>query len=221
MTDVTLYGPRWSAYTRTAILALMEMGVAHEVEEVDFSGGRGMPPAHLARHPFAKVPALRHGDFWLYETSAICRYIDAAFDGPALQPSEPKALGRMAQIVAILDAYLSAEIRMGYVSERLTKPLLGYQTDEARVDRAVAAIEKGFPALEACLADAPFMAGDTLSLADLHAAPLLGYLMLSPGGPDLVAPHPKLACWWQGIADRPSIVATRPDLTVFQRPRDR
>jgi glutathione S-transferase len=219
MTDVVLYGPRWSAYTRTAILTLMEKGVAHAVEEVDFSGGRGMPPEHLARHPFAKVPALRHGDYWLYETSAICRYVDAAFDGPALQPAAPRALGRMAQIVAILDAYLSAEIRMGYVSERLTKPLMGLATDEARVAEARAAIEKGFPALEACLADASFMVGDELSLADLHAAPLIGYLVQTPGGPELIAPHPRLVRWWDGIAERASVVATRPDLTAFGRQR--
>ena len=130
MTEVTLYGPHWSAYTRTARLTLIEKGVHHVLEEIDFSGGRGMPPEHLARHPFAKVPALRHGNYLLYETSAICRYVDAAFAGPPLQPADPKALGRMAQIVAILDAYLSAEIRMGYVSELLTKPLLGFSSDQ-------------------------------------------------------------------------------------------
>ena len=90
MTDVTLYGPRWSAYTRTAILALMEKGVAHEVEEVDFSGGKGMPPEHLARHPFAKVPALRHGDFWLYETSAIFLLVPICYVLLHLTPRQMK-----------------------------------------------------------------------------------------------------------------------------------
>lgn len=217
MTDVTLYGPHWSAYTRTARLALIEKGVDYALHEVDFAGGKGMPPEHLARHPFAKVPALQHGDYWLYETAAICRYIDAAFPGPALQPSDPKELGRMAQIVCILDAYLSLEIRMGYVSELLTKPLLGLPVDRDRVDTAVAAIEAGFPALEACLAEGPFMTGAQLTLADLHAAPLIGYLVLCQGGPDLVAPHPRLQRWWAGMKDRPSVSATEPDLTAFRR----
>lgn len=219
MTDITLYGPHWSAYTRTARLTLIEKGVDHILHEVDFSGDQGMPAEHMARHPFAKVPALRHGDFWLYETAAICRYVDAAFPGPPLQPSQPQTIGRMAQIVCILDAYLSLEIRMGYVSELLTKPLMGLSVEQSRVDAAIAAIGTGFPALEACLADGPFMTGAQLTLADLHAAPLIGYLMLCPGGPDLVAPHPRLQRWWDGIKDRPSIAATAPDLTAFRRRR--
>ena len=31
---------------------------------------------------------MRHGDFTLYETTAICRYVDGAFQGPALQPAD-------------------------------------------------------------------------------------------------------------------------------------
>lgn len=216
MTKVILYGPHWSAYTRTARLALIEKGVAYALQEVDFAGERGMPPEQRTRHPFAKVPAMQHGDYWLYETAAIGRYVDAAFSGPPLQPSEPKALGRMTQIICILDAYLSFEIRMGLVSELLTKPLLGLETDEARAAKAAEAVASGFAALEVLIANAPFMTGDTLSLADLHTAPLIGYLMLTPGGPDLVAPHTRLQRWWDGIADRPSIVQTAPDLNAFR-----
>ena len=218
MADVILYGPHWSAYTRTARLALIEKGVAYALQEVDFSGGKGMPAEHLARHPFAKVPALRHGDYWLYETSAICRYVDAAFDGPALQPTAPQEIGRMAQIVAILDAYLSAPIRHGLISQLLTGPLQGRAPDQMQVAAAKASVESGFSALEDCLAGGPFMTGPTLSLADLHAAPLLDYLMLTPGGPELVAPHGRLRRWWEGVAQRPSIVATGPDLDSFLSP---
>ena len=33
---------------------------------------------------------MRHGDFTLYETSAIMRYVDEAFDGPRAPPTEPQ-----------------------------------------------------------------------------------------------------------------------------------
>ena len=63
------------------------------------------------------------------------------------------------------------------------------------------------------------MTGEAISLADLHAAPLIGYLTLSPGGADLIAPHARLQSWWNGMAGRPSIVSTAPDLSAFKRPK--
>ena len=83
--DVILYGPEWSAYTRTVRLVLQEKEIDYVLEDVDFSNGI-MPAEHFKLHPFGKVPVLRHGEYTLYETSAICRYLDAAFDGIALEP---------------------------------------------------------------------------------------------------------------------------------------
>ncbi len=56
-------------------------------------------------NPFGRVPVLRHGQFDLYETSAITRYVDAAFDGPRLVPDDPRASAQMAQVIAVIDAY--------------------------------------------------------------------------------------------------------------------
>jgi glutathione S-transferase len=52
-------------------------------------------PEHLARHPFNRVPILRHGDFTVYETSAITSYVDEAFAEPRLTPQDVRARGRM------------------------------------------------------------------------------------------------------------------------------
>ena len=179
MPDVTLYGPNWSAYTRTARLTLIEKEVKYELAEVDFSNGV-MPEDHLNRHPFGKVPALQHEKFLIYETSAICRYIDAAFNGPALQPSTARSLGRMAQIIAILDAYLSEQIRMGFVSERLINPMMGLSIDLNREEHARSAIIKGFSGLCDVIEEGKYLVGDQISLADLHAAPLFDYLARTP-----------------------------------------
>ena len=41
---------------------------------------------YRAIHPFQKIPTLDHGDFRLYETHAILRYLDRVCVGPALVP---------------------------------------------------------------------------------------------------------------------------------------
>jgi glutathione S-transferase len=42
-------------------------------------------------HPFNRVPIFEHGDFTVYETSAIISYIDEAFEGPRLTPPGVRA----------------------------------------------------------------------------------------------------------------------------------
>ncbi len=213
---VRLYGPNWSAYVRSTRLALIEKGVAYDPVDVDFSTGR-MPAAHLDRHPFGKVPLLKHGDFSIFETTAIGRYVDAAFPGPSLQPSAPKDIGRMAQLIAIIDAYLSADIRMGIITERLINPMLGARCNEEIASKAETAVAKGFQALCECADGNGFLVGNHITLADLHAIPLIDYLQLTPGGSALVGSQPRLAAWWQQMAERPSVIATNPDLTVFNQ----
>jgi hypothetical protein len=62
-------------------------------------------PKHLALHPFDRVPTLRHGDFMLYETSAIVAYIEELFPTPALQPDTPQGRARMNQWISAVNSY--------------------------------------------------------------------------------------------------------------------
>ena len=212
--NVILYGPEWSAYTRTVRLVLLEKEIDYVLEDVDFSNGT-MPAEHFKLHPFGKVPVLSHGEFTIYETSAICRYLDAAFDGLALEPTNIHKLGRMAQVIAVFDAYLSEEIRMGYVSELLINPKLGFSSDEEKAAKSRATIEKAFEGLAGLLTSDKFFVGEKLTLADLHAAPLFDYLEMTPGGGEIIATQPRLRTWWGSIKTRTSMIDTAPDLSVF------
>ena len=105
MNEVHLYGAPYSVYVRIARLALAEKGVPYRLVEVDVFGDEAAREAHLVRQPFGKIPAFEHGAFRLYETTAICRYIDETFAGPSLQPSTPRDRARMMQAISILDSY--------------------------------------------------------------------------------------------------------------------
>jgi hypothetical protein len=99
--SLVLHGFRYSVYVRIARIALAEKGLTYEHVEID-PFAADVPIEYLTLHPFKRVPVLVDGDFALYETEAITRYIDEAFPGPALQPSEPRQRARMAQIISII-----------------------------------------------------------------------------------------------------------------------
>ncbi len=200
-----VYGARYSAYVRIVLLTLIEKGVAHDVVEVDVFAEGGPPAEHLVRHPFGKIPAFAHDGVQLYEAAAIARYVDEAFPGPALQPADPRVRARMAQAIGLLDSYAYRPWVWGLYVERVSKPKRGLAADEAAIAAALAKGETAAAALEAILGTSPFLAGETISLADLHAAPMLGYLVKAPDGAALLARHPRLERWWRDLSERPSV----------------
>jgi glutathione S-transferase len=208
--SVTLHGAAYSIYVRIARLALEEKGVAYQLNAVDIFAEDGPGAAHHARHPFGKIPALEHDGFALYETAAICRYVDEAFEGPPLQPADVRERTRMAQIIGLLDSY-------GYRSMvwSVYVELSGDAAQEGRTDRATveAGLERSAVVLGELerLGDGPFLTGQALSLADLHAAPMLAYIMVPEEGRALVARYPRIAAWVEAMRQRPAVIATRPE----------
>ena len=64
------------------------------------------------------------------------------------------------------------------------------------------------------LGDQPYFAGDTLSLADLHVAPQLSFLSLTPEWAKLAAPHANMVAWLTRLEARPSFQATTAERLV-------
>jgi glutathione S-transferase len=209
MAEPILYGPDYSTYVRTARLAFEEKGVSYRLEQVDFLQA-GMPDEQVRRHPFGKVPALTHDSFDLYETSAITRYIDEGFPGPALQPSTPRARARMMQIIAVLDSYTYVPAVWGIAVERLVKPKLGAATDENAVTAALPKARTALVALDDLAVDDGYLVEGGPSLADFHLAPIFAYLTMTPEAGELLAEAPKLARWWEQMRGRPSMAKTQP-----------
>lgn len=209
MSDPIVFGADYSAYTRSVRLALIEKGVAHRLEPVDIFAVDGPPAGYPDRHPFGRIPAFEHDGFRLYETSAILRYVDAAFAGPALRPTAPRAGARCDQILAILDNYAYRALVWDLFVECVRKPLRGESPDPARVAAGRALGARALGAIGDLASPGTWLVEDRLSLADLHAAPMLAYATASAEGRSLVAGLPRVAAWWDAMRARPAMAATR------------
>ena len=209
---VTLHGPAYSTYVRTVRLALEEKGVAYDLADVDMLGGAHTAPGHVARQPFAKVPAFEHDGFALYETFAIVRYVDDAFPGPALQPSDPRARARMTQICAVLDSYGYGALIGQFFWQLAVVPMTGGTPDQAVADAGLARGTMVLGESEKLAAGGLTLCEGGISLADLFLLPISEYVGMIPPGAAALAALPKLSAWAAGMATRPSVVATRPSL---------
>lgn len=207
-TTPLVFGLERSVYTRIARMALEEKGVPYGTEEVEIFGPTGVPAEHLQRHPFGRIPVLKHGAFLLYETSAITRYVDELFDSRPLQPLDGRERARMGQIIGILDSYAYRPMVWGVFVQRVRIPMHGGTPDEAVIADSLTSSRKCLAVLEELLGSTEFLSGSALSLADLHAYPMLRYFMLAPEGQALLERHPKLAQWYERMRVRPSALKT-------------
>ena len=210
MSEPILFGAPYSVYVRSVRLALAEKGVPYRLIEVDVFAPGGPPAEYLAqRHPFGRIPAFEHDGFRLYETGAIARYVDEAFAGPRLQPSDPRDRARMNQIISVLDNYAYRTLVWDIFVERVRAPAQGRQSDEARIAAALPEARACLAALTELMGENSFLAGRDLTLADLHAAPMLIYFRMAVEGAVLLGEAPALAAWLGRMERRDSHRATR------------
>src|ERR1700740_3229079 len=92
--DITVFGFTHSSFVHIVQLVLNHKEMPYTFHDLEPDMGS---PKHLALHPFDRVPILQHGDFLLYETSAIVAYLEELFPTPSLQPDTAQDRARRNQ----------------------------------------------------------------------------------------------------------------------------
>jgi glutathione S-transferase len=197
-----------STYVWTARAALNYKGVDYEMRPIAVPANRA--PDHLARHPWGKVPAFEHDGCHLYETTAICAYVDAAFDGPPLLPPGPCDVARAHQIISIANAYLYPTAVPGYILQYIFPSGPDKQPNREIIDRTIPDVRKTLEVLDRELGDRKWFAGDGPTLADLFIGPLLMASGMFPEGEKLMAKLDNLGRLKGQLAAEPKFMSVAP-----------
>jgi glutathione S-transferase len=196
-----------SPFGRAVLATLEEKGAAYRLKPLP--PGTLRSAEHMARHPFGRIPCLEHGDFCLYETQAILRYLDRVLPAPPLTPADPKEAARMDQAMNINDWYLFQGVGNVIGFHRVVGPrLMGLQPDEEAIAAAMPKAQLVFKELARLLGSQPYFAGDSLSLADLLIAPQIDFFAQTPEWDILGRPQANLVAWRERMENRPSLTAT-------------
>lgn len=114
----------------------------------------------------------------------------------------------MNQAIGILDAYAYRPMVWGVFVQRVRVPLNGGASNESEISSSLARATTCLRALSELLGSDPYLAGNTLSLADLHAYPILRYFALAPEGNDALMAHEALHGWYKAMLARTSVART-------------
>jgi len=207
MNEFVIHSIPGSPFGRAVLLALEEKSARYRL--VPVAPGMFKTPEHLTRHPFGRVPVLDHGDFRLYETQAILRYVDRVLPKSALTPADPRSAARMDQLMNINDWYLFQGVASVIGFQRVVGPrLMGLTPNEEAIAAAMPKAHTVFAELARQLGGDTFFAGDSISLADLILAPQLEFFSQTPEWQPLTADKPNLRSWLDRMNARPSMHAT-------------
>lgn len=199
MARIKIHGVPPSSFTRTVRLACHEKGIDYELVPT-------MPNQIGPLNPFGKIPAITHGDFTLFESTAILRYLDRTFPGPRLCPEESRAAALCDQWVsAVCDSLVNSALR--YLAARF-----GFLPVPAEM--AAKYLEKArevVPVFDRRLADSRYLAGETVTAADLFLVPIFFYFPEVPELKAIADASPNSGRWARDMGGRPSVKATDPN----------
>lgn len=194
-----LWGRTTSANVQKAMWTLGELGIAHERIDAGGAFGGTDTAEYAAKNPNRLIPVLEDGDFCLWESEAIVRYLASTYGRGTLMPSDAKTAAHADQWMMFSATSLQPEI-IGVCFWGL------YRTPAS--DRNVAAIEASakkvgdkLAVLDRHLAGRPFVLGDNLTVADISAGSLMfRYFTLPIARPSL----PNVEAWYARLGGRPA-----------------
>ncbi len=167
--------PCWSV-----MLALEVKGLAYTPRRLDNTKREQKSPDYLAINPRGQVPTLVEDDIIVCETLAILSYLDAAIPAPPLFGSSPVETARVWQTICDCDANLRGPV--GEISRPLFR---GKATEVAdKIKQAAETVRNELALYETALKDNDWLAGETLSAADLMVFPVIMQLLHAVGRDD-------------------------------------
>ena len=226
-------------------MCLEEKGLAWTGHHIDLMAFENLERDYLAVNRNGVVPTLQQDGTFIPESSIINEFLDERYPEPALKPPDPLARARMRAWVKVEEDELFAAVRPASLNLMMKPAFARYS--EAELDRLLAAhprphliprlkqmfldppdpkaiaqsrkhLAATFARMEQALRErGPWLAGETYSLADIAAAPIIDRVQ-SLGMTDLWSGLPALTVWVERVTSRPAYKKAAP-LDAYRLPR--
>ena len=178
---ITLCGFSVSNYYNIVKQVLLEKGIPFNEEYVPTMS---QEEAVLSDSPLGKIPFIRTPQGALCESHVILEYLEDQYPSPALMPADAFAAAKVRELVTFMNLHLELVAR-----ELYAQAFFGGTVSENTQARVRKQLTKNISAFKRLVKFAPYMAGDTFTLADCVAfsnLPLVGMATKAVFGEDLL-----------------------------------
>jgi len=203
---LTVVGLAGSTCTSRVLATLFEKHVEDfKIKPVDLASGEHKKSEYLKLQPFGVIPVLQDGDFNIFESRAIARYISEKFENQGTP-----LFGETVKDRALVNQWLEVESQnynpavSSIVAQVVFSKYKGLTTDEKVVEEQLAKLEKVLDVYEEHLSKNKYLAGDFFSIADLSHLPYTHYLVNVAKKGEGVTSRKHVNAWWEDISSRPA-----------------
>jgi glutathione S-transferase len=199
---LTLCGFAGSNYYNKVKFALLEKNVAF-TEELVWVG-----QTDPACSPLGKVPYIKTPQGSLCESAVIMEFIEDQYPQNPLLPSDPLAAAKVRELVTFLELHLELVVRNLY-----PEAFFGGKVGDSAKEKISAQLEKNVAAFAQLAQFSPYVAGDSLSLADCAAVvhlPLVSSATKIIYGRDFLADLP-VRDYLKRMGERPALQQVNAD----------
>jgi glutathione S-transferase len=192
-----VWGRNTSSNVQKVMWAMGELGLEHERFDVGGAFGKNKEPAYLAINPNGLVPTLQDGDFTLWESNAIVRYLARNYGKPdQLEPADPKIRAKANQWMDWQLTVLAPALGPAFMGLIRTPP---EKRDPAAIAASQAKTTEAMKILDAQLGRTKFVVGPNFSYGDIPAGIMAyRYWQLVPEHPEF----PNLKRWYEALQTR-------------------
>ena len=194
---ITVYNSSISGHCHRVRLFLSLLGQPFETVEVDLRAGEQRRPDFLRRNAFGQVPVIEDGEVTLADSNAILLYLNERYasDPARWMPRDALGAARVQRWLSVAAGPLAQGPSMARVIV-----LFGLAADPSDV---IARSHNLLRVMEAELAQQPFLAGDSVTLADIAN---YSYVAHVPEGNVSLEPYPRVRQWLRRIEALPGFV---------------
>ncbi|WP_448511596.1 glutathione S-transferase family protein [Photorhabdus laumondii] len=195
---LTIWGRKNSSNVKKVLWCLKELDIPYNQVDIGGKFGKLDTPQYLKMNPNGKIPCLQEGDFILWESNAIVRYLAAKFGKEVLYPQDLQERANADKWMDWVASHLFPHIRQLMIGFIRTPEA---ERDQKQIEQTLAEIEKLMKVLDDTLAEQKYLSGDKFGMADIALGPMIyPWLNIPIKRPFL----PNIERWYQLMAERPA-----------------
>ncbi|MDM0050327.1 glutathione S-transferase family protein [Variovorax sp. J22R115] len=198
---IKVYGASISGHSHRVKLFLSLLELPFETIEVNLRAGEHRTPEFLRRNAFGQVPVIEDGDTTLADSNAILVYLNERYaaDPARWYPRDPVGAARVQRWLSVAAGQLASGPSVARVIV-----LFGQTRDATDV---IARAHELLRVMELELAERPFLAGSSATLADIanHT-----YVAHAPEGNVSLEAYPRVREWLARVEELPGFVPMTP-----------
>jgi glutathione S-transferase len=160
-----IYGLDFSPWVNRVRFTANQIGLEYDYVQVDLLNGEGQSTEYKQLHPAGKVPAIDDDGFVLFESGAICRYLATKSDS-SIYPDDVKTKAVVDQWTDFSVIHIAMAMQKVFFN-RVVYKMMDKEQDKLSLKEGEEFLQHFLPIIDAQLGTMSYLAGDTISLADM------------------------------------------------------